>query len=192
MKLSKTLLTCLTPVATISMVAPVVVSCGETLEIKLGDSVNCLSKDKDWTEIAKYYKREEVYASAREQCEWVKPKTQVILTDINRAKTMRQVYFDWICSLHDARYIFCIQTVWDEENNKFTVFNTNYQTLNEKDKPEGDIIPFLVSNLDLDGFKYINGSECGGETNKVYIEIDVNGAPWYLPSHSYQEATIIG
>lgn len=152
MKLSK-ILSCLVPIATLGVATPFIASCGNNnLDLKFGDSVNCAySKEKDYTKIAKLYKKNVVFASAQLLVEQYDQKT-ITADTANADKTLQTVYGDFIASLSysGSEYTkFFLECKLAADSSKFDIFNFT--------KPDGTLIP--GENVELSKFDYY----CSGD-----------------------------
>lgn len=163
MKLSKKLTAIFTPIASISIVAPIATSCGsKTFEIGFGDSINCLDKKKEHTSIAKYHSIKSVHNSSKllvQVCEYEEFSASVA-NDADH-KTLQSVYGDFIASWSfSGENAFCLECEVEDVTTptKFVAFN--FQEKNQE--------VCIGENLSLSDFTYRN------DNGKMMLKVGEN------------------
>lgn len=182
MKLSK-IVSCLVPIATIGVTTPILTSCGgNNLVLTFGDSINCLSQEKEYTDVAAYHNYDEVFAAVKRNANQ-QPAGDIKISDIEASKTFQSAYWDFVASMLKANYIVCFNNVLDTTSKpKFTTFNLDYAY---RDTPS-EITPNFGENVDESSFTY--SAEAG--TNHVRITISTNSFNFDLPSYTYQNCIV--
>ena len=138
MRLSKKLTAIFTPIASISIIAPIATSCGsKTFEIEFGDSVNCaFSKKKEFTQYAPYKKRNAIYHAA-ESLANQEPGKPITVGEVQDAKTLKSVYADFVASaskVDDNRFFIRCNNASESSFASFTFYY--YENDEVKEVPE--------------------------------------------------------
>lgn len=175
MKLSK-IVSCLVPLATIGVSTPILTSCGNnSLVFIFGDSINCLSQEKEYTDVAAYRSYDEVYAAVKKHVKGVEPAKDVSIYTLNEAKEFQPIYWDFIAGKLMNNYIIYSNNILNETGTSFGTFKFEYKL---KDDESDEPFSFEETEVDINDFNYI-----GDDDGKVCIKLRTNDP---VQSYIYQ------
>lgn len=182
MKLSK-IVSCLVPIATIGVTTPILTSCGgNSLVLTFGDSINCLSQEKEYTDVAAYHNYDEVFAAVKHKAD-KQPAGNVTISQIRQSQTFQSAYWDFVASMLMDNNIVCFNNVLDENKSSFTTFNVDYAS---KESPE-EKTKKVATEINASSFTYSKDNE-----DRVLIQInkgDFAGFTKY--SYTYQNCIVV-